>query len=236
MWNWTNSSTKSVCRYRINTPTWSTTACATIWFKTENIRKNREYSAHERTAIDRIYLPFVDLSAHSLSFPANRKRHRRDDVELTIEFCALITMNGPKRKNSIQMNMVYSTRKSMATKWYEFVWATAHVLSHSHSICSRASHRSIGWLPSANRLLQFFLHFLPCFCGEQDLPYIDCMATGWGKSSTSSEQLSDKLVKTKVIIYDNARCQAVYGEHVSIHDGHLCGGTLHGKGGTCIGL
>lgn len=31
------------------------------------------------------------------------------------------------------------------------------------------------------------------------------------------------------------RCQEVYGEHVNIHDGHLCGGTLNGKGGTCVG-
>lgn len=31
------------------------------------------------------------------------------------------------------------------------------------------------------------------------------------------------------------RCQEVYGEHVNIHDGHLCGGTMNGKGGTCVG-
>lgn len=31
------------------------------------------------------------------------------------------------------------------------------------------------------------------------------------------------------------RCQDVYGEHVNIHEGHLCGGTLNGKGGTCVG-
>lgn len=31
------------------------------------------------------------------------------------------------------------------------------------------------------------------------------------------------------------RCQEIYGEHVNIHEGHLCGGTLNGKGGTCVG-
>lgn len=31
------------------------------------------------------------------------------------------------------------------------------------------------------------------------------------------------------------RCQEIYGEHVNIHDGHLCGGALNGKGGTCVG-
>lgn len=38
----------------------------------------------------------------------------------------------------------------------------------------------------------------------QDLPYFDCIATGWGKS-TSNENLTDTLYKTRVLIVDNKR-------------------------------
>lgn len=38
----------------------------------------------------------------------------------------------------------------------------------------------------------------------QDLPYFDCIATGWGKS-TSNENLTDTLFKTRVLIVDNQR-------------------------------
>lgn len=38
-----------------------------------------------------------------------------------------------------------------------------------------------------------------------------------------------------IIIEITCRCQEVYGEHVNIHEGHLCGGTLNGKSGTCVG-
>lgn len=38
----------------------------------------------------------------------------------------------------------------------------------------------------------------------QDLPYFDCIATGWGKS-TSNENLTDTLFKTRVLIVDNKR-------------------------------
>jgi len=67
-----------------------------------------------------------------------------------------------------------------------------------------------------------------------DLPYFDCIATGWGKS-TSNENLTDTLFKTRVLIVDNQRCQDIYGSHVKIHNGHLCAGNVSGKGGTCIG-
>lgn len=42
-------------------------------------------------------------------------------------------------------------------------------------------------------------------------------------------------ISTKKICMIYFRCQEVYGEHVNIHEGHLCGGTLNGKGGTCVG-
>ncbi|XP_055322952.1 ovochymase isoform X1 [Sitodiplosis mosellana] len=66
-------------------------------------------------------------------------------------------------------------------------------------------------------------------------PYIECVATGWGMSYKDGEKLSDNLIKTRVLIFDNERCQEVYGEHVNIHEGHLCGGAINGKGGTCVG-
>lgn len=42
-------------------------------------------------------------------------------------------------------------------------------------------------------------------------------------------------IKKNCILIRFDRCQEVYGEHVNIHEGHLCGGALNGKGGTCVG-
>lgn len=68
---------------------------------------------------------------------------------------------------------------------------------------------------------------------HQDLPYVDCIATGWGKSSIDGD-LTDILLQTAVPIHDNAKCKAAYGSNVRIHRGHLCAGSLNGKGGTCV--
>lgn len=38
----------------------------------------------------------------------------------------------------------------------------------------------------------------------QDLPYRDCIATGWGKSSTNGD-LTDILLQTQVPIHSNLR-------------------------------
>ncbi|TMW50892.1 hypothetical protein DOY81_004036 [Sarcophaga bullata] len=57
---------------------------------------------------------------------------------------------------------------------------------------------------------------------NRDLPYIDCVATGWGKSNLTGD-LTDLL------------CREAYGSFVKIHRGHLCAGKLNGKGGTCVG-
>lgn len=38
----------------------------------------------------------------------------------------------------------------------------------------------------------------------QDLPYTDCIATGWGKSTTSGD-LTDILLQTKVPIHTNVK-------------------------------
>lgn len=67
----------------------------------------------------------------------------------------------------------------------------------------------------------------------QDLPYVDCIATGWGKSSIDGD-LTDILLQTSVPIHDNNRCKDAYGSNVRIHRGHLCAGSLNGKGGTCV--
>ncbi|XP_037026299.1 trypsin-1 [Bradysia coprophila] len=69
----------------------------------------------------------------------------------------------------------------------------------------------------------------------QDLPYTDCIATGWGRSSTTSGDLADTLLQTKVPIHTNVKCKNAYGSNVKIHKGHLCAGKLNGKGGTCVG-
>ncbi|CAD6995133.1 plasma kallikrein [Ceratitis capitata] len=68
----------------------------------------------------------------------------------------------------------------------------------------------------------------------KDLPYSDCVATGWGKSNVSSD-LTDVLLKTRVPLHNSERCRAAYGSFVKIHRGHLCAGKLNGKGGTCVG-
>lgn len=66
-----------------------------------------------------------------------------------------------------------------------------------------------------------------------DLPYVDCIATGWGKSTIGGD-LTDMLLQTQVPIHANGRCAQAYGENVRIHRGHLCAGKLNGKGGTCV--
>lgn len=66
-----------------------------------------------------------------------------------------------------------------------------------------------------------------------DLPYVDCIATGWGKATISGD-LTDILLQTRVPIHPNAKCTTAYGENVRIHRGHLCAGKLNGKGGTCV--
>uniref|UniRef100_A0A034VKV2 Plasma kallikrein n=1 Tax=Bactrocera dorsalis TaxID=27457 RepID=A0A034VKV2_BACDO len=68
----------------------------------------------------------------------------------------------------------------------------------------------------------------------RDLPYSDCVATGWGKSNVSSD-LTNVLLKTRVPLHNSERCRAAYGSFVKIHRGHLCAGKLNGKGGTCVG-
>ncbi|KAL5284960.1 hypothetical protein ACFFRR_006964 [Megaselia abdita] len=68
----------------------------------------------------------------------------------------------------------------------------------------------------------------------KDLPYIDCLATGWGKSNKTGD-LTEILLKTNVPLHNNIRCHDAYGSFVRIHKGHLCAGKLNGKGGTCVG-
>ncbi|KAL9899349.1 trypsin-1 isoform 2-T3 [Glossina fuscipes fuscipes] len=68
----------------------------------------------------------------------------------------------------------------------------------------------------------------------KELPYMDCIATGWGKANISGD-LTDLLLKTSVPLHNNRRCKEAYGSFVRIHRGHLCAGKLNGKGGTCVG-
>ncbi|XP_055847873.1 uncharacterized protein LOC129913298 isoform X2 [Episyrphus balteatus] len=68
----------------------------------------------------------------------------------------------------------------------------------------------------------------------RELPFIDCVATGWGKSNITGD-LTDILLKTNVPLHHNGRCKDAYGSFVKIHRGHLCAGKLNGKGGTCVG-
>ncbi|XP_062123738.1 transmembrane protease serine 11C [Drosophila sulfurigaster albostrigata] len=74
--------------------------------------------------------------------------------------------------------------------------------------------------------------------GERDdtrnMPFFDCVATGWGKANISGD-LSNELLKTQVPLHQNRRCKDAYGSFVNIHGGHLCAGQLNGQGGTCVG-
>ncbi|EDV94327.1 GH20242 [Drosophila grimshawi] len=72
--------------------------------------------------------------------------------------------------------------------------------------------------------------------GEEahEMPFFDCVATGWGKANISGD-LSNQLLKTQVPLHQNHRCRDAYGSFVNIHDGHLCAGQLNGEGGTCVG-
>ncbi|TDG52405.1 hypothetical protein AWZ03_001235 [Drosophila navojoa] len=67
-----------------------------------------------------------------------------------------------------------------------------------------------------------------------ELPFMDCVATGWGKANISGD-LSSQLLKTQVPLHQNRRCIDAYGSFVNIHGGHLCAGQLNGEGGTCVG-
>lgn len=86
----------------------------------------------------------------------------------------------------------------------------------------------------------------------KELPYTDCIATGWGKDNATGD-LTNVLLKTSVplqetrrlvvkhklpninlILYNVCRCKDAYGGFVKIHRGHLCAGKLNGKGGTCV--
>ncbi|CAO1420929.1 unnamed protein product [Diamesa serratosioi] len=70
---------------------------------------------------------------------------------------------------------------------------------------------------------------------SNSIDYIDCVATGWGKSTRNGE-LTDKLLKIDVPIQNIKRCEEVYSGYVSLHTSqHLCAGNLNGKGGTCVG-
>ncbi|XP_058837451.1 uncharacterized protein LOC131693553, partial [Topomyia yanbarensis] len=64
--------------------------------------------------------------------------------------------------------------------------------------------------------------------------YVDCLATGWGKS-TIDDELTDILLQTKAPIQNSKKCEKAYGDFIKLHRGHLCAGNLDGTGGTCVG-
>lgn len=54
-------------------------------------------------------------------------------------------------------------------------------------------------------LFSFILNYATKWIISKEPPYIECVATGWGMSYENGEKLSDKLVKTRVLIFDNDR-------------------------------
>ncbi|XP_050069365.1 uncharacterized protein LOC126557588 [Anopheles maculipalpis] len=64
--------------------------------------------------------------------------------------------------------------------------------------------------------------------------YVDCLATGWGKS-TIDDELTDVLLQTRAPIQSSKKCEEAYGDFIKLHRGHLCAGNLDGAGGTCVG-
>ncbi|XP_041763825.1 uncharacterized protein LOC121589185 [Anopheles merus] len=64
--------------------------------------------------------------------------------------------------------------------------------------------------------------------------YVDCLATGWGKS-TIDDELTDVLLQTRAPIQSTKKCEEAYGDFIKLHRGHLCAGNLDGAGGTCVG-
>uniref|UniRef100_A0A182M165 Peptidase S1 domain-containing protein n=1 Tax=Anopheles culicifacies TaxID=139723 RepID=A0A182M165_9DIPT len=64
--------------------------------------------------------------------------------------------------------------------------------------------------------------------------YVDCLATGWGKS-TIDDELTDVLLQTRAPIQNSKKCEEAYGDFIKLHRGHLCAGNLDGAGGTCVG-
>ncbi|XP_058118574.1 uncharacterized protein LOC131288435 [Anopheles ziemanni] len=64
--------------------------------------------------------------------------------------------------------------------------------------------------------------------------YVDCLATGWGKS-TIDDELTDVLLQTRAPIQSSKKCEEAYGDFIKLHRGHLCAGNLDGTGGTCVG-
>uniref|UniRef100_A0A1B0CQV5 Peptidase S1 domain-containing protein n=1 Tax=Lutzomyia longipalpis TaxID=7200 RepID=A0A1B0CQV5_LUTLO len=90
-----------------------------------------------------------------------------------------------------------------------------------------------GW-----SIKQEFLHIVRFrdFLPESHNPlYQDCRVTGWGKKTIEGE-LTDILLQSRVPILSNAKCQLAYGDHIKIHEGHICGGKLEKKAGApCVG-
>ncbi|XP_059610089.1 transmembrane protease serine 9 [Phlebotomus argentipes] len=70
----------------------------------------------------------------------------------------------------------------------------------------------------------------------QQLPlYHDCRVTGWGKKTIEGD-LTNILLQSRVPIISNTKCQQAYGDHIRIHEGHICGGKLEKKAGApCVG-
>ncbi|XP_050082749.1 uncharacterized protein LOC126569591 [Anopheles aquasalis] len=64
--------------------------------------------------------------------------------------------------------------------------------------------------------------------------YVECLATGWGKS-TIDDELTDVLLQTRAPIQSSKKCEEAYGDFIKLHRGHLCAGNLDGAGGTCVG-
>lgn len=138
--------------------------------------------------------------------------------------------------NRQSRSKTHTNRRSDDSLW------SVNRTGRSHRSRKGAPHKSANRISKLRRRNDKFLHEQSLDSEQkeggrrkevQDLPYVDCIATGWGKSSIDGD-LTDILLQTSVPIHDNEKCKDAYGSNVRIHRGHLCAGSLNGKGGTCV--
>lgn len=145
------------------------------------------------------------------------------------------------RNIKIGSNIQRRSKSQSNRRSYDNIWPTDRT-GRSQRSRKGASHKRANQMSKVRRRNDKFLHEKSPNGGYknsgrraevQDLPYVDCIATGWGKSTIDGD-LTDILLQTSVPIHENTKCKDAYGSNVRIHRGHLCAGSLNGKGGTCV--
>lgn len=76
-----------------------------------------------------------------------------------------------------------------------------------------------------------------CLHAKSSIQQQQAIATGWGKTDYLAPEISSKLMKVSLSIYDNQKCSEIYKPSKNIPEGvkssMLCAGELKGGMDTC---